>query len=163
MFLAIPIWIAGCYVFVSDETPPEWYDAKKASQETAATTAGGAGGSVYQSKCAVCHQATGKGIPGVYPSLVGSEIATGDPSKPIMIVLHGFQGVIERGGQQYNGVMQAWKNDLTDQQIADVLTFVRSSWGNAADAIDAATVKKIREASTKRLTALTEADLKAIL
>lgn len=156
------ILLAGCYAFVHDEAPPEFDDPAKAGQN--ANLPGGEGGpgaGIYNAKCAVCHQMTGKGIPGVYPSLAGSAMATGSPEFPIRIVLHGFQGPLTRGSASFNGVMPPWQNDLNDQQIADVLTFVRSSWGNKAPAVEASMVKKERDATKDRMTGYTETELKA--
>ncbi|MBI5648652.1 MAG: cytochrome c [Ignavibacteriae bacterium] len=161
---ALPALIlVGCYAFTGDGEPPEWTpDPKDVAQQSAQPGAGGSGGpgaAIFNQKCAVCHQMTGKGIPAVYPSLAGSELATGDPTLPIQIVLHGFQGPISRGGQSYNGVMQPWQNELSDQQIADVLTYVRSSWGNSAPAVDAAAVKTVRDATKGKVGAYTEPEL----
>lgn len=156
----------GCYAFVHDEDPPEWTPDPKdvAAQEggQGVSAAGGPGAAVFNAKCAVCHQMTGKGIPNVYPPLSGSEIAKGNPVLPISIVLHGFNGPITRNGANFNGVMQPWQADLTDQQIADVLTFVRSSWGNNAPAIDAGAVKDVRERTKNKPGAFTEAELKTL-
>ena len=155
------VLLAGCYAFVDDDAPPEWDDPAGAEQDVGAIAAGtgGPGAGVFNAKCAVCHQMDGAGIPGVYPTLVGSELATGDPELPIKIVLHGFQGPIERNGTQYNGVMQPWKNDLSDQEIADVLTFVRTSWGNSAAEVSAEAVAEVREATKSRAGAYTEEEL----
>ena len=106
---------------------------------------------------------TGKGIPGVYPSLAGSDIVNGDPRLPVRIVLHGFQGPIERGGTKFNGVMQPWKNDLSDQEIADVINFIRTNFGNTAAEITAETVAKEREATKSKAGAWTEAELQSSL
>ncbi len=166
VLLLLPTFLlAGCYAFVNDETPPEWTDPANAQEQLGAIAAGtgGPGGAVFNAKCAVCHQMTGKGIPGVYPSLVGSELATGDERLPIRIVLHGFQGPIERNGKKFNGVMQPWKNDLSDQEIADVLTFVRTSWGNAGPAITPETVKAQRDATKGKVGAWSESELKSSL
>lgn len=159
------MFLAGCYAFVDDEAPPEWDDPAGAKSDVGAIAeaTGGPGAGVYNSKCAVCHQMDGTGIPGVYPSLVGSEFALGDPELSIKIVLHGFQGPIERNGTRYNGVMQPWKNDLSDQEIADVLTFVRTSWGNSASEISAETVTELREATKSKSGAYTEEELKSSL
>lgn len=163
--LALILLLSGCNAFVHDGTPPEWTDPAGAKQDAGAIAAGsgGPGAAVFNGKCAVCHQMTGKGIPNVYPSLVGSEIATGDPVLPIRIVLHGFNGPIERNGGKYNGVMQPWKNDLTDQEIADVLSFVRSSWGNTAAAVTAEQVKEQRAATKGKVGAYTEQELTSSL
>ncbi|MBN1449166.1 MAG: cytochrome c [Bacteroidetes bacterium] len=157
--------MAGCYAFVDDETPPEWEDPSGTGNDVAAIAAGtgGPGAAVFNAKCAVCHQMDGKGIPGVYPSLVGSEIATGDPMIPIKIVLHGFQGPIERNGNRYNGVMQPWKNDLSDQEIADVINYVRTNWGNSATEITPNAVEEVRAATKSRSGAYTEEELHSSL
>lgn len=106
--------------------------------------ANGPGAKVFSSNCASCHQPNGKGVPGVYPSLVGSAFVQGDPNISVRIVLNGFKGEIERNGTKFNGVMTPFKDALSDEEIAEVLTFVRASWGNSAEAIDAATVADIR-------------------
>jgi mono/diheme cytochrome c family protein len=163
--LTAAVLFAGCNAFVHDDTPPEWTDPAGAKQDVGAIAAGsgGPGASVFNGKCAVCHQMTGKGIPNVYPPLAGSALATGDAVLPIRIVLHGFNGPIERGDGKYNGVMQPWQNDLTDQEIADVLTFIRSSWGNTAAAVTAEQVKEQRAATKGKVGAYTEAELKSSL
>jgi len=162
ILLLLPaVLLGGCYAFVRDETPPEWSDPAGDAEAVGAIAAGtgGPGAAVFNAKCAVCHQMGGTGIPGVYPSLAGSALATGDERLAIRIVLHGFQGPIERNGSKYNGVMQPWRNDLSDQQIADVLTYVRSSWGNTAAAVTPEAVKAEREATKTRTRAYTEAEL----
>jgi mono/diheme cytochrome c family protein len=163
--LTAAILLAGCYAFVNDEDPPQWKDPAGAEQGVAAIAAGsgGPGAAVYNAKCAVCHQMSGGGIPNVYPTLVGSDLAIGDPALSIRIVLHGFNGPIERNGTRFNGVMQPWKNDLSDQEIADVLTYVRTSWGNAADAVTAEQVKEQRDLTKGKIGAYTEAELKSSL
>ncbi|MBR9975853.1 MAG: cytochrome c [Bacteroidetes bacterium] len=163
--LATGLLLSGCYAFVDDETPPEWKDPAGTQQDVAAIAAGsgGPGASVYNAKCAVCHQMTGKGIPNVYPPLAGSQLTADDPALSIRIVLHGFNGPIERNGAKYNGVMQPWKNDLSDQEIADVLTFVRSSWGNTATAVTPEQVKEQREKTKGKVGAYTEEELKSSL
>ena len=159
------LFLHGCYYFVSDDTPPEWDGPATAAEQAGATAAGagGPGATVYNTKCASCHQSNGKGLPGVYPPLGGSSFATGDPAIPIRIVLHGFHGPIERNGKQFNGVMQPWGNELSDQQIADVLTHVRTSFGNNASAIEPAMVTKIREATAGKSGAYTEDELKTAI
>lgn len=163
--LTAAVLLSGCYAFVEDETPPEWKDPAGTQQDIAAIAAGsgGPGAAVYNAKCAVCHQMTGKGIPNVYPPLAGSQLVADDPALSIRIVLHGFNGPIERNGAKYNGVMQPWKNDLNDQEIADVLTFVRSSWGNTAAAVTAEQVKEQRDITKGKVGAYTEEELKSSL
>jgi mono/diheme cytochrome c family protein len=148
--LTAAVALAGCEAFVHDGAPQE---------VAVAAEGGGAGASVFNAKCAACHQMNGQGIPNVFPPLAGSTLVTGDPVLSIRIVLHGFNGPIERDGKKFNGVMQPWKNDLTDQEIADVLTYVRSSWGNAAAAVTAEQVKEQRAATKGKSGAYTEEQL----
>ncbi len=124
--------------------------------------AGGPGADLFKANCASCHQPSGKGIPGTYPPLAGSAFAQGDPTVPARIVLRGFQGKIERAGKTINGVMPPLAGVLSDDDIANILTYVRSSWGNTADAVDAATVADVR-AKTEGHGPNTEAELQQAL
>jgi len=92
-----------------------------------------------QSRFAVCagfHQTTGLGLPGAFPPLAGSEIATAAPEIPIRIVLLGLQGPLTVKGQRFNGTMPAW-GSFSDADIAATLTYVRSQWGNGASTVTA--------------------------
>jgi len=104
------------------------------------------GKQVYLEQCLACHQVDGLGVQGMNPPLVKTKQVLGDKAALVKIVLNGMPGV-EIGGEDYNGVM-APHPDLTDQQIADVLTYVRNSFGNKASAVTAAQVKTVR-ATTK--------------
>ncbi len=99
---------------------------------------------VFSTICATCHQATGLGLPGVYPPLAGSEWADGPDERIIRIVLDGVSGPIKVKGASYNNAMPAFGPQLKDEQVADVLTYVRSEWGNNAPAVSADKVKQIR-------------------
>jgi len=149
----------GFFTKYSDD--PEWVDPNAAAAVAAGgADAGGPGKAIYGRICAACHLGSGKGVPGNnIPPLAGSAFAQGDPSVPIRIVLHGFRGPIERNGTQINGQMAAWKDQLSDQEIADVLTYVRSAFGNSGAAITPDEVKTVREGTASQLTAFTEADL----
>jgi mono/diheme cytochrome c family protein len=104
------------------------------------------GKQIYGAKCAACHQASGMGVSGVFPPLAGAEWVLGDEKVLVSILLHGVQGELVVKGNTYNGVMPAFGN-LPDEEIAAVLTYVRSEWGNQAPAITAATVQSQREAT----------------
>lgn len=163
MTLLVSTLLTACNIdgfFTKFQDDPAWVDPNAAAKEAAGTAdAGGPGKAVYSRKCATCHQGTGKGVPGTYPPLVGSEIANGDPTYPIRIVLHGFRGPIERQGTAYNNAMASWKA-LSDQEIADVLTYVRSSTlGNSGAPVTPDEVKAVREATASRATPYTEAEL----
>ncbi|MEO8335483.1 MAG: cytochrome c [bacterium] len=94
------------------------------------------GAAVFQ-RCASCHQATGAGIPGIYPPLAGSEIVAGPPARVIGIVLRGLSGPVVVRGATYNAAMPPFGTGqpLSDAEVAAVLTYVRSSWGNASPPI----------------------------
>lgn len=101
---------------------------------------------VFTANCMTCHQATGQGVPGVYPPLAGSEFVL-DPKHEkhiIKIVLFGLNGPITVKGQNFNSAMTPFGGILKDDQIANVLTYIRSDWGNNAPAITPEQVAAIR-------------------
>jgi nitrite reductase (NO-forming) len=83
---------------------------------------------VFDQNCLACHQPTGKGIPGAFPPLAGSDYLLSKPERAIEILLKGLSGKITVSGKDYNGVMPAVQ--LSDESIANVLTFILNSWGN---------------------------------
>lgn len=101
------------------------------------------GKKVYDMYCQACHQADGNGVPRLNPPLAGTVYVTGSKTRLIDIVLKGFSDPIEINGEEYNNPMAA-HSFLTDQQIADVLTYIRNSFGNKAGAVTVAEVKKQR-------------------
>jgi mono/diheme cytochrome c family protein len=109
----------------------------------AAPAATSKGETTYGQICASCHQATGLGVEGTFPPLKGSRWLLGDPSVPISIVIAGLQGEIAVEGKSYQGAMQPW-GMLSDDDLAAVLTYARSQWGNSASAVTAEQVKSIR-------------------
>jgi mono/diheme cytochrome c family protein len=98
---------------------------------------------VYKAHCFACHQNTGIGIKGVFPPLVENKTVMGDKSKLIGIILNGMSGEIEVKGEKYNRVM-APHDFLTDSQIADVLTYIRNSFGNQAEMVKTEEVTSLR-------------------
>ena len=136
--------------------------AKPATTTAAAKEQLPDGKTVFSTTCAACHQATGEGVPGVYPPLAGSEWATGDEAKVVRILLHGVTGPIEVAGETFNSMMPPWGATLKDADIAAVLTYVRSNWGNKGAPISAAKVASIRAATTSRTTPWTAAELATV-
>ena len=94
--------------------------------------------------CVACHQAGGTGLAGVFPPLAGSEWVNGRDSTLAAIVLRGIDGPLTVKGTTYNGQMPSFAGKLKDEQIAAVLSHLRSSWGNASPALAAETVAKVR-------------------
>lgn len=101
------------------------------------------GKKVYDMYCQACHQADGNGVPRLNPPLAGTVYVTGSKTRLIDIVLNGLTDPLEINGEEYNNPMAA-HSFLTDQQIADVLTYIRNSFGNKAGVVTAAEVKKQR-------------------
>lgn len=108
------------------------------------------GGALFAANCAACHQATGAGIPQVFPPLAKSEWVDGSASVLAKIVLHGITGEINVAGNTYNGAMPAFADSLDDEQIAAILTHIRSSWDNTGDAVTADTVQAARAETSAR-------------
>ncbi|HQR93420.1 MAG: hypothetical protein B7Y15_08580 [Bacteroidetes bacterium 24-39-8] len=102
------------------------------------------GKAVYLSRCLACHQVDGGGVPRLNAPLDGaSAVIAADKAKLIRIVLKGYSDRVEIDGEYYSNNM-APHADLNNQQIADVLTYIRNSWSNKASAVTAAEVKALR-------------------
>jgi nitrite reductase (NO-forming)/hydroxylamine reductase len=98
-----------------------------------------AGETVYQTVCLACHQADGKGLPGAFPPLAGSDYLLGDKERAVGVVLRGLQGEVVVNGVKYNSVMPAM-TQLSDQEIADVVTYALNTWGNKGGAVSSSLV-----------------------
>lgn len=103
-----------------------------AAPALAQTPGPSAGQTQFESTCSACHQLNGQGIKGAFPALAGDPFVTGDSQAVIATVLNG------RGG------MPAWKDELNDAQVAAVISYVRSAWGNAASPVTEAMVASVR-------------------
>lgn len=101
------------------------------------------GKQVFMQTCFVCHQPNGEGIPNQIPPLAKSDFLMADAERSIRIVLQGRSGELEVNGKKFNGTMVPL-NNLADEEIANVLTYVRNSFGNTGEPIAPATVRKIR-------------------
>lgn len=105
-----------------------------------ATSAGLDGKALFAAKCAACHQATGLGS-GPFPPLAANPDVTGaDTAGIIATVLNGRNGPITVSGREYGGAMPAWKGQLTNAEIATVLSYIRSAWTNKAAIVTEAQV-----------------------
>lgn len=99
---------------------------------------------IYLQRCMVCHQADGGGVPNLNAPLDGSSAVKGaDITKLVKNIVKGLADRVEIDGEFYSNAMPA-ADDLKDQQIADVLTFIRSSWTNKVGSVTLAQVKQIR-------------------
>lgn len=98
---------------------------------------------VYDRYCLTCHQADGGGVPRMNPPITNTEYVLGNKQRLIGIVLNGLNVPLEINGEEYENPM-ASHAFLKDQQIADVLTYIRNSFGNKASAVTVAEVKSAR-------------------
>lgn len=128
-------------------------------QQAPVATAGAGG--AYQTVCQACHQADGKGLPGSFPPLAGSSWLTQDPETPVRIVLLGLSGEIEVAGTKFNAVMPP-PAGMTDEKIAEAISYARTNFGNSASKIDAAFVKQVRDSLAGRTNPWSSAELAAL-
>jgi nitrite reductase (NO-forming) len=97
---------------------------------------------VFQMACFACHQMDGRGLPGVFPPLAGSDFLRADKTRAIRVPLRGLSGPIVVSGKAYNNIMPP--QPFTDQQLANVLTYVMNSWGNDCGTVSADEVRRAR-------------------
>jgi mono/diheme cytochrome c family protein len=105
-----------------------------------------AGKQVYDKFCVQCHMNNGKGAPGMNPPLAGVNLVTGEKEQVIKIILNGLSEPMVINGETYNNAMPAHAF-LNDQQIADVLTYIRNTFGNKAEAVMPEEVATVRSAN----------------
>ena len=103
------------------------------------------GQAVYNAKCVSCHMANGKGIPRAFPPLAKSDYLMSDVNRSIDILLNGLNGKITVNDVLYNGSMIPYKSSLSNKKIADVLNYIRNSWGNSGDFIEEKTIAIARK------------------
>jgi mono/diheme cytochrome c family protein len=119
------------------------------------------GKQLFTANCAACHQATGKGLPGVFPPLDGSEWVAGDERTVANILLHGVTGEITVMGSTFKGAMPAFAQ-LSDAELAAVASYVRAEWSNKAGAIKPELFEAERKAGTRTAPFNGGAELKAL-
>jgi nitrite reductase (NO-forming) len=102
---------------------------------------------VFTTICIACHQQSGQGIPGAFPPLAGSDFLNADKGRAIGIVAGGLSGPVQVNGKLFNGQMPAL--NLSDEDVANVLTYVYNTWGNAGHEIKPAEVAAVRAAKKK--------------
>ena len=116
------------------------------------------GAAVYARTCIACHQPTGMGLPPVFPPIANAPIVVGNPELPIKFILQGLMGPITVNGMTYNSMMPPVPG-VSDAEIADVLTYVRQSFGNQGNPVTADQVKAVRAATAGRTAMWTTAEL----
>ena len=135
--------------------------APAAAGSAGATGTAADGKQLYAALCVACHQASGKGLPGVFPPLDGSEWVTGDERVLAQLLLHGVQGEITVAGVVYKGAMPPFKQ-LGDAELAALASHVRAQWSNKAPAVKTELFAIERKASTRTTPFAGGAELKAL-
>jgi mono/diheme cytochrome c family protein len=101
------------------------------------------GEKIYYRYCSACHQLDGYGALGRFPPLTGTDWVTGDKERLINVILNGMEGSLEINGEVYNGVMPQ-HGFLKDEEIADVLTYIRTNFENNASEVETIEVEELR-------------------
>lgn len=131
-FLVVIVFI-GCFLTACNETGK---DTSKINLDN--------GKRVYETYCQSCHMEDGSGVPNLNAPLTGSAYVKGDHAKLIEIVLKGSEALKGETSRSYRNVMASMAQ-LSDNQIADVLTYIRAGFGNNASELSADEVKAVRE------------------
>ena len=135
-------------VYLGDRAAPNMASVTKATANAASGTLTlqdqiNAGKSLFNGTCSVCHQANGAGLAGVFPPLAKSDYLNEDPKRAAAVVMHGLSGKVNVNGQEYNSVMPPM-NQLNDDEVANILTYVLNSWGNKGGQIKTEDMKAVR-------------------
>lgn len=128
----------AAYIFFSEPFGTPGLGDRRTLADLRGPAAGAAvdGKQVFTANCVACHQATGKGLPGVFPPLDGSEWVTGEPRILANILLHGVTGEMTVAGHVFKGAMPSF-GKLSDAELAAVASYVRSDWSNKAAPVGA--------------------------
>jgi mono/diheme cytochrome c family protein len=136
---ALALAIAGC---AKSSHGPTAAAVSEAAAKNPASASDGA--VVYLANCSSCHQTNGQGVPGAFPPLAGNPTVTGNPAAVVTIVKNGLEGRIVVNAKAYSGIMPRWKGVLSDEQIAAVITYIRSSWKNHAPGVSVSEVRAVQ-------------------
>jgi nitrite reductase (NO-forming) len=143
-------------VYLGDRAGPNLNAVTKATASSASGTLTlqdqvHAGEALFAGTCSVCHQANGAGLASVFPPLAKSDFLTAEVKRAIGVVLHGLSGKLKVNGSEYDSVMPPM-NQLNDDDVANILTYVLNSWGNPGGRISTDDVKKSRAAAAPAAT-----------
>ncbi|MGP8100710.1 MAG: c-type cytochrome [Candidatus Cybelea sp.] len=138
--LALLMAVAGCAK--SSNATSAAASASAAAMKNPASASDGA--TVYLTDCSSCHQTSGQGVSGAFPPLDGNAVVTGNPVAVIAIVKNGLDGPVTENNAAYSGIMPSWKGQISDDQIAAVISYIRSSWTNHAGGVSLAQVQSVK-------------------
>jgi mono/diheme cytochrome c family protein len=161
-FAGLNVWYGRPFIPTTDDLPTVLKEPppSAAGAVVAPTGPTDPGEQAFQT-CAACHQSNGKGLPGAFPPLAGSEWVQADPETPIRIVLDGLSGPVTVDGAQFNSMMPP-PPGMDDKKIAQVLTYVRSHFGNSAGPVTEEQVAAVRHALGARPKPFTAEELQSM-
>src|SRR5512137_2340836 len=139
---AISLAVAGSLALAAPARAQQVHQAEVAGAASVAAQVA-EGKKVFEITCMACHQADGKGMPGAFPPLAGSDYLLKDKDRAVGVVVNGLQGEVVVNGNKFNSVMPAM-TQLSDKEIADALTYAMNSWGNAAGTVTTSQVAAMR-------------------
>lgn len=139
-------------VYLGDRAGPNLQAVSTAASAHAAGTLTkaeqvAAGKQLFAGTCSVCHQANGEGLPNVFPPLAKSSLLAATPERALTIVTHGLSGKVTVNGHEYDSVMPPM-SQLTDDEVANIVTYVLNSWGNPGGQFSKDDVARARAAAT---------------
>lgn len=162
--ITVAMVLAGAlYIAVSEPFGVSQFGDRRTIADLRPAVATGAadGKQVFTANCVACHQANGKGLPGVFPPLAGSEWVQGDERVLANILLHGINGEITVAGSAFKGSMPSFQQ-LGDAELAAVASYVRSEWSNKAAPLKAEVFAEQRKASSRTTPFAGGEELKAL-
>ncbi|MDC8757060.1 copper-containing nitrite reductase [Janthinobacterium fluminis] len=144
-------------VYLGDRAAPNMAAVTKATANAAKGTLTlqdqiNAGKALFNGTCSVCHQSNGAGLAGVFPPLAKSDYVNADPKRVASTILHGVSGKLVVNGKEYDSVMPPM-NQLNDDEVANIATYVLNSWDNKGGQVKTEDVKAIRAKGTPKQTA----------
>ena len=144
----------------SSPTPDSSSPHQASLERPAPTLSPPDGKQIYQTRCLSCHQMNGRGVPGTFPPLGGTEWVNGDKGRLIRLLLNGLSGSIEVKGTTYTGVMPPWGGALNNAEVAAIATYIRTNFGNDASPVTTKEAAAVRAATKSRKEPWTAKELK---
>lgn len=138
LFTAISIGLLTIFTGFDGESPE-----KDANTEAMVQADKGPGQQLYKKHCVSCHQGDGSGVPSMYPPLKDDKRVLGEKAPLIKVILKGEKGPV-LNKDDYMGAMASYKH-LSDSEIADLLTYIRTSFGNDGGAVKSEEVAEVRK------------------
>lgn len=165
--ITLAVVLSGAaYILLTESFGPSGFGDQRTAADLRPVIAkagqGADGQQIYNANCVACHQASGKGVPGVFPPLDGSEWVHGDERVLANIVLHGVNGEMSVMGQTYKGAMPPFGH-LGDAELAAVLSHIRGAWSNKSAPVQAELIARERKAITRTTPFSGGDELKAVV